>query len=707
MNSVSSLQSKGFPERPDEEKLKIKELGRPLPDLNIVQSITVGLGKRQFRRIFRKEIYNSHDWLCGCEIKNALFCFPCLLFGGEHSWTKTGVTDINHLSTSIKKHESSSVHLKNVLKLTLYGKLNVASQLNSAYRRKIAEENEKVKQNRYILNILINCIRFCGVFELALRGHDETESSSNPGIYRGLINFSAALDCALKGHLEKATVFKGTSKTIQNNLLQAMLEVCQEEISKQIKEADFLAVIADETTDISNIFQMVIVYRYVVKGKPVERFWSFISPPQHGAKTLASCLLAELQKHKLDTQENSHKLIAQTYDGASVMSGSSGGVQALIKKTFPNAEYVHCYAHQINLVMGKAASVNRNVRIFFATLQGICTFFSVSPQRTAILDSVVKKRLPRASNTRWNFLSRSVNTVFDHKKDIIQCMNEILKTDEIKNSQTLDQAVGHKKKLVSYEFNFWLSFFSKIMPLVDILFGQLQKREIDSLTAQKAISHFEGNIKLIREQIDVDLSMPAESTYRSSKKRKTDNTEWKREAKEACDVITNEVKARFTFSGHLVASNLFSPDMFQQYKSKFPEEAVKKVCSNYKFLDKMKLSHELSSIYSAEEFQSLSGAVSLLDFIVNNNLEKTFSESTKLLKLVLTVPMTSVEAERCFSTLNRIKTFLRNSMSEERLTALAMLSIEKDLIMDMPDFNQRVIDKFAAMKDRRMDFLFK
>ena len=59
---------------------------------------------------------------------------------------------------------------------------------------------------------------------------------------------------------------------------------------------------------------------------------------------------------------------------------------------------------------------------------------------------------------------------------------------------------------------------------------------------------------------------------------------------------------------------------------------------------KLKLSCELSYIYSAEEFQSLGVAVSLLDFIVNNNLVKTFSESINLLKFVLTVPTALVEA---------------------------------------------------------------
>ena len=94
-------------------------------------------------------------------------------------------------------------------------------------------------------------------------------------------------------------------------------------------------------------------------------------------------------------------------------------------------------------------------------------------------------------------------------------------------------------------------------------------------------------------------------------------------------------------------------------------------------------------------------------FLQENNLESTFSEIVKLLKLIVTIPMTTSEAERCFSTLKRIKTFLRSSMTEERLTALAMLSIEKDFIRDIPDFNEAVIDKFAEMKERRMDFMYK
>ena len=41
---------------------------------------------------------------------------------------------------------------------------------------------------------------------------------------------------------------------------------------------------------------------------------------------------------------------------------------------------------------------------------------------------------------------------------------------------------------------------------------------------------------------------------------------------------------------------------------------------------------------------------------------------------------TTAESERCFSTLKRIKTFLRNAMAQNCLYALAMFSMKKNLI---------------------------
>lgn len=69
--------------------------------------------------------------------------------------------------------------------------------------------------------------------------------------------------------------------------------------------------------------------------------------------------------------------------------------------------------------------------------------------------------------------------------------------------------------------------------------------------------------------------------------------------------------------------------------------------------------------------------------------------------------MTTAEAERSFSTLKRIKTFLRSTMSENRLSALSMLSIEKSMINNISNFKEKVINVFAEKKEKRIELIYK
>lgn len=145
----------------------------------------------------------------------------------------------------------------------------------------------------------------------------------------------------------------------------------------------FLSTIGDGISDVSYMFQMAIVCRYMVQDRPVVRFWVFLTPSQHDAYTLAPCIIEKLEWHKIN--EPPQKLISQACDGASITAGNSRGVQAIVRKSYTDVLYVHCHAHQLNLVMMKAAFVNRDGRIFFLMYEGFVNF-SNSPQRTAILE---------------------------------------------------------------------------------------------------------------------------------------------------------------------------------------------------------------------------------------------------------------------------------------------------------------------------------
>nr|CAI5833548.1 unnamed protein product [Callosobruchus analis] len=67
------------------------------------------------------------------------------------------------------------------MSLGLLGNVNIHEKLDTAYWMNVRLFNENVTKNRYVLSKIIDCIKFCGLFELALRGHDETSTSENPG----------------------------------------------------------------------------------------------------------------------------------------------------------------------------------------------------------------------------------------------------------------------------------------------------------------------------------------------------------------------------------------------------------------------------------------------------------------------------------------------------------------------------------------------
>ena len=58
------------------------------------------------------------------------------------------------------------------------------------------------------------------------------------------------------------------------------------------------------------------------------------------------------------------------------------------------------------------------------------------------------------------------------------------------------------------------------------------------------------------------------------------------------------------------------------------------------------------------------------------------------------------------STLKRIKSFLRNSMTNDRLSSLSTLAIEKKMLGELskdPTFINNVIDVFATKQNQRID----
>lgn len=88
----------------------------------------------------------------------------------------------------------------------------------------------------------------------------------------------------------------------------------------------------------------------------------------------------------------------------------------------------------------------------------------------------------------------------------------------------------------------------------------------------------------------------------------------------------------------------------------------------------------------------------ICDIMNEINISKEMSEVLKLLKIFYTIPVTTSSAERTFSALRRLKTYLRSTMSQLRLNYMMLLYIHKEKMRLMMPLLPRI---FIMENERR------
>ena len=73
-----------------------------------------------------------------------------------------------------------------------------------------------------------------------------------------------------------------------------------------------------------------------------------------------------------------------------------------------------------------------------------------------------------------------------------------------------------------------------------------------------------------------------------------------------------------------------------------------------------------------------------------------------IITILVTMPLSTTIPERSFSTMRRVKTYLRSKMKTERIAALALMHAYRGIPIDV----EAVIREFCAKKNRRLAFEF-
>ena len=81
---------------------------------------------------------------------------------------------------------------------------------------------------------------------------------------------------------------------------------------------------------------------------------------------------------------------------------------------------------------------------------------------------------------------------------------------------------------------------------------------------------------------------------------------------------------------------------------------------------------------------------------------ESFPNACIAFRILLIIPVTIASAERSFSKLRLIKSYLRSTMSQEKLSGLAILSIENEILAELECKN--LISNFASQKAKKINF---
>ena len=137
------LRLRNFSKLSFQSKVDILKKGKPISDLKNLHRTSE---RKKINRSFCKEWYTRQEWLCGCALRNRLFCYPCLLFStSDNVWTKPGFCDLKNLPKSLSKHEKSNIHIQSSLKT--FGTSRIDLALNEQQRFNVSLHNSKVKEN--------------------------------------------------------------------------------------------------------------------------------------------------------------------------------------------------------------------------------------------------------------------------------------------------------------------------------------------------------------------------------------------------------------------------------------------------------------------------------------------------------------------------------------------------------------------------------
>ena len=686
---------------------------------------TLERGGRKFRSVW----YNQHKWVTLCVKQRKVFCSYCrfatsrklITFAnrGDAAFVSVGFDNFKKGPEKFAAHDASACHREAVAKCSLITAPSILTVANTQLRKQ-----QEVRRAGLLRQI--TAMKFLLRQGLALRGHSDTEGN----LYQLMRTWSA--DSEVVASWLKAGRFMSADHV--NELITLMGHHVLRAVLRRVQSGEpaWFAIIADEATDVTCAEQMNISVRCVDRQYAVhEDSIGLFKLPQTDAGSIASAIKDVLIRTCLPLS----LCRGQAYDGAAAMQGKRSGVATRLRNEEPAALPVHCLAHSLNLCLQGAGKKITVIRDAMEVVREIVKLINYSPKRKTLFSSLLTENdqaggtIKPLCPTRWTVRTAALDSVLSQYTVLMETMEEVNRTtrDEYgmkaggvlsileKFSTLFGLRLGHLLFSAAEETSKSLqaknTTVQEAMRSVQVLRSYFQRQRNDA-----AFDSFYSATVAMAEELEI--SKPELPRYRRQPRRLDDGEEPHRFTSpkeyfrplyhEACDLLLGELNSRFDqeFMKPLQAmesvlinaanGNPFADDLDMLSSSVFGKD-----------LDFAKLARHLAVLpdivsQALPEVKKVTSIRTVCEAMATGAHRATFSEMDKLLRLYLTVPITSATSERAFSTLRRLLTYLRSTMTEKRLNNCCLLHIHKDVVDEMP--LQPTATEFIMANDERRDY---
>lgn len=683
-------------------------------------------------RKFQTSWKSKYQWINYSTSENKVYCQVCQkcdelkLFTFTHqrddAFTLSGFDNWKHALAKFSKHELSKSHREAVLKVdnAIRG-TNIASHLSQSHQR----DRELA---RSALLCLVSSLHYLCVQGLAIRGHTEDR-----GNFENLLQLRANDNSALKSWLQKSG-YKWLSPAIQNEIIQDLALAVLRSFQQDVIEARYFAIIMDETTDASCKEQVSICLRYVSKKLQVqETFTGFYETPATTAITMFEVATDVLTRFQLQLSN----CRGQCFDGASNMSGRITGLQKRITDVQPKALYVHCMNHSLNLAFQDSISCIPQCRDAMNQVRELINFVRDSPKRLAWFSSLQQQdagALRPLCPTRWTMRICSVKSVLDNYNELLCFLEEVSQAD---HSEAGSKCSGYAKQLSTFSMYFSLKMLYTVFSRSETLAHLLQSPKLSLAKAEKMVDSLSSIWKCLRS--DSSFSMLWQSVMAEAESigieppvlprqrripRRLDDAPQSQHNDERVEDFYRRLYFATVDSAIACLSQRFSSPAFKMacdIEALFIEvintstdtadegwqtsTQLRNILSHYdNDIDASRLILHLSMLRdlcrSAHPPISVADTNDVIQIFNGNDVwSQMLSEVINLLQLYLTLPVTSCTAERSFSSLRRLKTFLRSTVTQKRLNHIAILHCHRDQMIDL----EMICNTFILRNEMRQE----